>query len=67
MKKDKVEVIHQVKAEYNRQHCEYCGHSMNFMPRREWLICTHCGKKNYNKTKGYFMRRMYNELQNRER
>lgn len=67
MKKSKVEIIYGVKTEYNRQHCKYCGHSMIFMPYREYLICHHCGRKNYNKTKGHFIRRMYNELQNRER
>ena len=67
MKKDKVEQVHRVKAEFNRQLCDYCGHSMIFLPSREWLICHYCGRKVFNKTKGYFMRKMYNELQNRER
>lgn len=62
MKIDKVEKIFSVKAEYNRQLCNYCGHSMIFMPKREWLICHHCGRKVLNKTKGHFIRQMREKL-----
>ena len=69
MKKDKVEIVHHTKSEYNRQLCDYCGHSMIFMPERKSLICHHCGRKNINKTKGHFFREMYGKLnvQDRER
>jgi ribosomal protein S27AE len=67
MVKGKEQKLHDMTTKYNRQLCQYCGHSMIFTPHAEYLICHYCGRKNYNKTKGYFMRRIYNELQNRER
>lgn len=67
MKKSKTEIISSVKTDYNRQLCKYCGHSMIFMPYRESLICHHCGRKNYNKTKGHFFREMYGKLNVRDR
>ena len=51
---------------YNRQLCK-CGYSITFMPNKEYVICTHCGRKVINKTKGHFFKEMWRRLNESKR
>lgn len=61
VKSDNKKVVDTINK-YNRQLCEFCGHSMVFLPKVEFLICKHCGRKVINKTRGHFIRKIYGEL-----
>ena len=64
MKKDKK--ISSVRSDYNRQVCE-CGHSLLMLPKTEYLICHYCGRKVINKTKGHFIKQMYDKINESKR
>lgn len=46
---------------YNRQLCK-CGHSVLMVPSTKYCYCSHCGRKIINKTKGHFIKEMWERL-----
>lgn len=46
--------LHDTKVNYSRQLCK-CGHSVTMIPKRESIICSHCGRTIKNKTRGHFI------------
>ena len=66
MKKDVSKKAFSYLTKYNKQTCK-CGHSVTFVPEREYIICSFCGRKIINKTRGRFIKEMYSRLNESKR